>query len=71
MDGIDHNFEIVKYQQWGPWRNRWGYTTTIADFDDVIIVKAKTPYNTDLIEIFGNWDDCEQFINLIEQDRRF
>lgn len=66
-----HNFEPVPYQEW-EWRNQWGYTTTIADFgDDDILVKSITPYNTKLLRQFSSWEDCEQFIKLIEQDRRF
>lgn len=66
-----HDFEVIDYQEWA-WRNQWGYTTTIADFgDDDIIVKAITPYNTKLLKQFSNWEDCEKFIELIEQDRRF
>jgi hypothetical protein len=72
MPGIDHNFQKIKYEQFGPWRNAWGYTTTIACFDDNdIIVKTETPYNTRLTEMFDDWESCEEFIELIEQDRRF
>lgn len=72
MHGIDHIFESIKYQQWGPWRNSWGYTTTIAHFDDDdIVVKTETPYNTQIVKKFCDWEECESFINLIEQDRRF
>jgi len=66
-----HNFEVINYQEWG-WRNQWGYTTTIAYLDDDdIVVKAITPYNTKLLKQFTSWEDCEKFIELIEQDRRF
>ena len=72
MPGIDHTFNTVDFQQWGPWRNQWGYVTTIAQFNDEdIIVKTETPYNTKIVEMFCDWDDCEKFIDLIEQDRRF
>lgn len=66
------DFQEIPYQQWGPWRNQWGYVTTIAEFgDDDIIVKSVTPYKTKVIKLFSDWEDCEKFIDLIEQDRRF
>lgn len=73
MDGINfHTFETIPYQELGPWRNQWGYVTTIAHFDDdSIVVKAETPYKTKLIKNFSDWESCEKFIDLIEQDRRF
>lgn len=72
MLGIDHKFKPLKYQQWGPWRNHWGYTTTIAHFNDEdIVVKTETPYNQKLIKFFCDWEECEEFIEQINQDRRF
>lgn len=66
-----YKFEEVPYQQWGPWRNQWGYVTYIADFGDDILVRSHTPYKTRLVRYFTDWEDCERFIDLIEQDRRF
>jgi hypothetical protein len=72
MVGIEHDFKSVQFQQFGPWRNQWGYVTTIAHFDDEdIMVKTETPYETKIVKMFCNWEDCERFIDLIEQDRRF
>ena len=69
---MKHDFAQVPYQQWGPWRNHWGYVTSIAEFDpEDIVVKSITPYNTKLIRYFTDWEECERFIDLIEQDRRF
>jgi hypothetical protein len=65
------DFQIVPYQQWGPWRNHWGYVTSIAEFDDDIIVKSITPSKKKIIKRFINWESCEEFLDLIEQDRRF
>ena len=65
-------FKEIPYQQWGPWTNRWGYTTTIAQFDhDDIILKCVTPYRSKFIERYTDWEDCQQRLELIEQDRRF
>jgi hypothetical protein len=62
----------VPYQQWGPWRNQWGYETTIACFDDEdIIVKTVNSKNVKVVIRFADWESCEEFIELIEQDRRF
>jgi hypothetical protein len=66
------NFKEVSYQQWGPWRNQWGYITEVAQFsEDDIWVKSITPYRYKLIRNFEDWEDCQKFIELIEQDRRF
>ena len=66
------NLKLVPYQQWGPWRNYWGYETTIACFDhDDIVVKVIGPNNAKMIRYFADWESCEEFIDLVEQDRRF
>lgn len=65
------DFQTVPYQQWGPWRNHWGYVTSIAEFDDDIIVKSITPNNKKIVKRFVDWESCEDFLELIEQDRRF
>jgi hypothetical protein len=66
------NFKEVPYQQWGPWRNQWEYITEVAQFsEDDIWVKSITPYRYKLIRNFEDWEDCQKFIELIEQDRRF
>ena len=65
-------FKEVPYQQWGPWRNQWGYVTEVAQFDeDDIILKSITPYQRKIIRRFSHWEDCAKLIELIEQDRRF
>ncbi len=67
-----HEFQTVNHNILGSWRNRWGYTTTIATFDDNdIIVKTMTPYKTKIIKYFSDWETCEAFIDLIEDDRRY
>lgn len=72
MLGIDHDFKKVKFQQWGPWRNHWGYETTIADFgNEDIVVKTLTPYKTKVVKNFSDWEECEDYIEQINQDRRF
>lgn len=66
------NFKEVPFQLWGPWKNQWGYVTSIAQFDDDdIIVKTLTPYNDKIVRRFTDWEDCEKMIDLLEQDRRF
>ncbi len=67
-----HKYKKVEYNLLGSWRNRWGYITTIATFDDDnIVVKSITPYKTKLIRHFEDWETCEKFIDLIEEDRRY
>ena len=69
---MDLNFKEVPYAVWGPWRNQWGYVTTIAQFDeDDILLKSITPYNKKIFKRFCRWEECQQAIELIEQDRRF
>ena len=65
-------FKEIPYQQWGPWRNQWGYVTTVAQFDDDdIMLKTITPHNRNIVRRFTHWEDCADVIELIEQDRRF
>jgi hypothetical protein len=65
-------FKEVPYHTWGPWQNQWGYVTVVAQFsDDDIWVKSITPAKRKLIRNFEDWEDCQRFIELIEQDRRF
>lgn len=65
-------FKKIPYHQWGPWRNQWGYTTTVAQFaDDEIILKSITPCRRRIIRRFSDWEECQAAIELIEQDRRF
>jgi hypothetical protein len=66
------SFQEIPYQKWGPWKNFWGYVTTIAQFDhDDIILKSQTPYGDTVIKRFSDWEDCEAELKLIEEDRRF
>ena len=65
-------FKEIPYHQWGPWKNHWGYITTVAQFDfDDIILKTETPYGSKIVKRFVDWEDCQNEIELIEQDRRF
>lgn len=65
-------FEEIPFCQWGPWKNQWGYVTTVAQFDhDDIILKTVTPYKTKIVKRFSDWEDCQSEIELIEADRRF
>ncbi len=67
-----HDFKEVPYQLWGPWRNQWGYITTVAQFEeDDIVLKTMTPYQSRIVRRFSHWEDCAKMIELIEQDRRF
>jgi hypothetical protein len=65
-------FEEIPYHKWGPWQNQWGYVTTVAQFDeDDIILKVITPERVKIIQRFTSWEDCEDAVMLVEQDRRF
>jgi hypothetical protein len=65
-------FKEVEYQKLGPWRNQWGYITEIAQFDDDdIIMKVLTPSKQRILKRFTSWEDCEEAVVLVEQDRRF
>ncbi len=67
-----YEFEEVPYNQWGPWQNQWGYVTTVAQFDeDDILLKSITPCRRKIVKRFSDWEECQQAIELIEQDRRF
>ncbi len=65
-------FTEVPYDIWGPWRNKWGYVTVVAQFDDDdILLKSITPYNKKILKRYSDWEECEKMIDLLEQDRRF
>lgn len=65
-------FKEVPYNVWGPWQNYWGYIITVAQFDeDDIILKSITPSKSKIVHRFTDWKDCQEAIELIEQDRRF
>jgi len=57
------------YQEFGPWRNAYGYEMTMATIDDLYVLKTRTPYGT--IRITYHWSEAsiEQQIDLYNQDR--
>ena len=61
----------IYYQEYGPWTNHWGYQTTLAIIDDIYITKVYTPYSTKEVTYFGNERSLNEYIDLINQDRRF
>lgn len=72
LEALDLELKQQPYQTWGPWINFWGYETVVAQFDDdTLIVKSVTPSDEELIAYFTEWEECEDFIMLLEQDRRF
>lgn len=72
LELLNLELQELPHHTWGPWRNHWGYETVVAQFDDeLIIVKSLTPYDEELIAYFSDWDECEDFIVLLEHDRRF
>lgn len=69
---LDLELKELPFQQWGPWRNHWGYETVVAEFDDhTIILKSISPNGTEIVAYFTDWEDCENLVVLIEHDRRF
>lgn len=69
---LDIILEPEDFQHWGPWRNQWGYVVDIAQFSDgIIIVHYETPQGTEGAAYFTSWEDCERFVLLLEEDRRF
>ena len=69
---LDIILEPGTYGSLGPWRNRWGYVIEVAQFDDdTIIVRYETPQGREGTAYFTDWEACERFILLLEQDRRF
>ena len=60
------------YKVLGPWRNHWGYVVTVAEIDgDLIVVKYQDPHGDTHYAYFTDWEECERFVLLLEQDRRF
>ncbi len=66
------SLQEIPFNQWGPWKNQWGYVTTVAQFsEEDIVLKSITPNNRKIVCYFCDWEDCQEMIELIEQDRRF
>jgi hypothetical protein len=57
------------YQEFGPWRNRYGYAITMACVDDMFMLKAVTPYGTKRITYHWSEESAERQIELYNQDR--
>ena len=61
----------IFYIEIGPWRNYWGYEITLAVVDDLLIAKTYTPYNKKQIRYFFDELSLTEYIDLLNQDRRF
>ena len=61
----------IFYIEIGPWRNYWGYEITLAVVDDLLIAKTYTPYNKKQIRYFFDESSLTEYIDLLNQDRRF
>ncbi len=61
----------IHYLEVGPWRNYWGYEITVAIIDDLFITRTYTPYKRKQVRYFFNEQDLSEYINLLNQDRRF
>lgn len=57
------------YQEFGPWRNTYGYEMTMATIDDLYVLKTRTPYGTTRITYHWTEASIEQQIELHNQDR--
>lgn len=61
----------IFYKEFGPWRNQWGYEITLAVIDELFITRTYTPYKRKQICYFLDEFDLTEYINLLNQDRRF
>jgi len=61
----------IHYQQFGPWKNSWGYELSFVIIDDLMILKAKTPDNKKIIRYHIDENELAFDIDLFNQDRRF
>ena len=65
-------FAEVYESYYGPVRNHWGYIIELAIIDDTMITRTRTPYSKRLdIRYFFDEADLYEYIQLINQDRRF
>lgn len=65
-------FTDVHESYYGPVRNRWGYVLELAIIDDTMITRTRTPYSKRLdIRYFFDEADLHEYIQMINQDRRF
>ena len=61
----------VNYTVFGPVVNYFGYKIYLAVVDDLFITKVFTPYNKKQIRYFFDETELTEYINLINEDRRF
>ena len=61
----------IYYKVFGPVRNAYGYEIHLAIVDDWMITKVFTPYKKKQIRYFTNEERLTEYINLINEDRRF
>lgn len=66
-----HKPKNIHYQTFGPITNFYGYVIHLAIVDDLFITKVFTPYKKKQIRYFYSEDTLTEYINLINDDRRF
>jgi len=59
------------YQTFGPITNYYGYIIHLAIIDDLFMTKVFTPYKTKQIRYFFDEDHLSEYIDLVNNDRRF
>ena len=61
----------VYYKTFGPIKNYYGYVIQLAVVDDWLITNVSTPYGKKQIRYFTNENTLSEYINLINEDRRY
>jgi hypothetical protein len=61
----------IYYQTFGPITNYYGYVIHLAVIDDLFMTKVFTPYRTKQIRYFFDEEILSEYIDLINEDRRF
>jgi hypothetical protein len=64
-------FKDIHYQVFGPIVTYYGYEVSLAVIDDLMITKVFTPDNRKQINYFTSEDEMIDYLDLINQDRRF
>lgn len=61
----------IHFQTFGPITNYYGYEIHLAVIDDLFMTKVITPYKTKQIQYFYDEEKLSEYIDLINEDRRF
>lgn len=66
-----HSYKLVPHLRIGPIRNIWGYTISVAEIDEIWMIRYSTPYKKTFFRYFADHEQVLEAIKLLNQDRRY